>query len=302
MCSCRTGLASQASVRWQGTTNCGWAAFAWLAISPGLAAPALATGDGFAVERPLHPGARGANRIALDVDLLTRAKPVRYAGDAADAPPFGGLEDLRLDDAAGRELPYHLMMPGVARERALDGAILAIPRSKRESGFEVDLGQSENVDRLTLEGLASPLLKRYRLEGSGDRSHWVTLVAEGTLFDLPGEGLRLLAADFASGPYRYLRWTWDDATSGRVEPPSSARARLRERAEPPPATTVRLAVERRPSEPRVSRFHLRLPGRALPAAALLLEVGRGALRRRVERQFDRRLFARTKNNFKSRDG
>ena len=206
---------------------------------------------------------------------------MRYAEDAADAQPIGGLEDLRLYDAAGRELPYLLMLPGVARERSLEGAILAIPVSKRESGFEVDLGQVESVDRLTLDGLSSPLLKRYRLEGSGDRSHWVTLIAEGTLFDLPAEGLRLLTADFPSGPYRYLRWIWNDATSGRVRPPASARARLRERAEPPPTTTVRLAVERRPSEPRVSRFHLRLPGRGLPVAALLLEVGPGDLLRRA---------------------
>lgn len=264
-----------------GTTTCGGAAAGWLVLASCLASPALATGDGFAVERPLHPGARGANRIALDVDLLTRAKPVRYAADGADALPSGGLEDLRLFDAAGRELPYLLMLPGLARERDLDGAILAIPASKRESGFEVDLGQIENVDRLTLAGLASPLLKRYRLEGSGDRSHWVILVAEGTLFDLPGEGLQLLAADFTSGPYRYLRWTWDDATSGRVRPPSSARARLRERAEPPPPTMVRLAMERRPSEPRVSRFHLRMPGRGLPVAALLLDIGPGDLLRRA---------------------
>ncbi len=247
-----------------------------------FAPPAGAAGDGFAVERPLHPGGRGPNRIALDEDLLTRAKPVRYAADSAAAPPVGGLEDLRLYDGAGEELPYLLMLPQAARERTLDGALLAIPASKRESGFEVDLGEVENVDRLTLDGLASPLLKRYRLEGSGDRRHWVTLVAEGTLFDLPAEGLRLLAADFPAGPYRYLRWTWNDAASGRVAPPASARARLLERAEPPPTTTIRLAVERRPSEPRVSRFHLRLPGRGLPVAALRFEVGPGDLLRRVQ--------------------
>ena len=247
-----------------------------------FAPPAAAAGDGFAVERPLVPGGRGPIRIALDVDLLTRAKPVRYATDSAAAPPVGGLEDLRLYDGAGRELPYLLMLPQAPRERTLDGTLLAIPASKRESGFEVDLGGVENVDRLTLDGLAPPLLKRYRLEGSGDRRHWVTLIAEGTLFDLPAEGLRLLAADFQAGPYRYLRWTWNDAASGRVRPPASARARLLERAEPPPTTTVRLAVERRPSEPRVSRFHLRLPGRGLPVAALRFEVGPGDLLRRVQ--------------------
>ncbi len=264
----------------------------YLLLAVGLAAgavarPAGAAGDGFAYERGLQPGGRGPNRIALDEPMLTRAMPVRYAAgsahaaDAADAAPIGGLEDLRLFDGAGRELPYLLMLPAAARERSLEGALLEIPLSKSESGFEADLGQVENVDRLTLQGLPSPLLKRYRLEGSGDRKHWVTLIAEGTLFDLPAEGLRLLAADFPAGAYRYLRWTWNDASSGRVAPPTSARARLLERAEPPQPTTVRLEVTRRPSEPRVSRFHLRLPGRGLPVAALLLEVGPGDLLRRA---------------------
>lgn len=268
-------------MRRRGTKCCTVAAAALAAFAPGFASPAAATGDGFAVERPLRPGAPGPNRIALDEDLLTRAQPVRYAEDAAGAPPVGGLEDLRLFDGAGREMPYLLMLPRAARERTLDGALLAIPVSKSASGFEVDLGEVENVDRLSLDGLPQPLLKRYRLEGSGDRQHWVTLIAEGTLFDLPAEGLRLLTADFPAGPYRYLRWTWNDAASGRVAPPTTARAHLRELSEPPPPTTVRLAFERRPSEPRTSRFHLRLPGRGLPIAALLLEVGPGDLLRRA---------------------
>ncbi|MBP9145857.1 MAG: DUF3999 family protein [Thermoanaerobaculia bacterium] len=256
---------------------------AGLLCAGGLAlAPAAQAGaDGFTVERRLQPGASGPNRVALDEELLARAKPVRYADTAPGAPPVAGLEDLRFFDAGGREVPYLLMLPRAARERSLDGAVLAILPTKNESGFEVDLGAVENVDRLTLEGLPSPLLKRFRLEGSGDRRRWVALIPEGTVFDLPAEGLRLLDAEFSAGPYRFLRWTWNDATSGRVRPPTSARVRLLERSEPPPATTVRLAVERRPSEPRVSRFHLRLPGRDLPIDALVLEVAPGDLLRQA---------------------
>ena len=66
-------------------------AIAVAALGPGFSSRALAAGDGCAVERPLHPGAPGPNRIALDEDLLTQAKPVRYAEDAADAQPIGGL-------------------------------------------------------------------------------------------------------------------------------------------------------------------------------------------------------------------
>ena len=258
-----------------------WTSFAFaLLAGTFLIPPADADASGFAIERPIVPGARGPNRLALDAAVLAGAKPVRYAGGDPDDPPIGGLEDLRLFDADGDELPYLLMLPESTSERTIRGTPLPVPVTKRASGFEIDLGRMENVDRLALSGLPSPLLKRYRLEGSGDRERWITLVEEGTLFDLPAEGLALLTADFPAGPFRYLRWTWNDASSGRVRLPEVVEARLLARSEPPPISTVRLEVERRPSEPRTSRFHLRLPGRGLPVAAIQLEIASGDLLRR----------------------
>jgi hypothetical protein len=257
-------------------------AFSFFVLCLGMlpALPAGAVGGSCAIERPIAPGAKGPNRLALDAAVLAGARPVRYGGDAAEDPPIGGLEDLRLFDADGHELPYLLMLPDSARQRTVRGTLLPLPATKGASGFELDLGRIENVDRLALSGLPSPLLKRYRLECSGDRERWVRLVDEGTLFDLPAEGLSLLTADFPAGPFRYLRWTWNDATSGRVRLPEIVEARLLGRSEPPPATSVQLDVERRASEPRVSRFHLRLPGRGLPVAAIQLAVAPGDLLRR----------------------
>ncbi|MFN7941165.1 MAG: DUF3999 family protein [Thermoanaerobaculia bacterium] len=248
-----------------------------LAADPAVALAADAANSRF--ERPLRPAGAGPNRAALDSALLAGARPIRYAGDGAEDPPVGGLEDLRLVDAAGAEVPYLLMLPTAAERRTIRGEILPIPATKVESGFEVDLGAVENVDRLTLDGLPAPFLKRYRLEGSGDRRRWTTLVADGTLFDLPEEGLSLLTGSFAAGPFRYLRWIWNDADSARAPRPRSAAARTLARAEPPAPATIRLEAERRVSEPRVSRFHLRLPGRGLPIAALALEVEPGDLSR-----------------------
>ena len=243
--------------------------------------PAMPAG---AVERQLRDRApdrarRPRGRIASRSTPRFWPAPDRFATAVtpAEDPPIGGLEDLRLFDADGDELPYLLMLPESARQRTVRGTLLPLPATKGASGFELDLGRIENVDRLALSGLPSPLLKRYRLEGSGDRERWVRLVDEGTLFDLPAEGLSLLTADFPAGPFRYLRWTWNDATSGRVRLPETVEARLLGRSEPPPATSVQLDVERRASEPRVSRFHLRLPGRGLPVAAIQLAVAPGDL-------------------------
>jgi hypothetical protein len=66
------------------------------------------------------PSARRIGSLSTGT-FCRKAKPVRYAEDAADAQPIGGLEDLRSGRAAGA--PYLLMLPGWPRA-PLEGAIL----------------------------------------------------------------------------------------------------------------------------------------------------------------------------------
>jgi hypothetical protein len=264
--------------------------FLLVGLVAGLLTAGLALGkDGeprFRYERPVLPGAAGPNRLEPDVLLLAGATPMDLERDGG-----GGLADLRLFDAAGREVPYLLIQPARREPEWRAGSLLPIPPTKTptlaESGFEVDLGASAVVDRLRVSGLPAPFLKRFRLEGGGDRAHWTLLVAEGTLFDLPDERLRQTEIDFPRGDFRYLRVTWDDTSSARPPlPPRSAdvEARLARPVDPRPSPRIPVTVERRPSEPGKSRFHLRLlearlPGARLPVVALELAVPGGPLLR-----------------------
>ena len=123
--------------------------------------------------------------------------------------------------------------------------------------------------------LPAPFLKRLTLEGSGDREHWTLLSGEATLFDLPDEGLRQTELRFSPGSFRYLRVTWDDTNSGRVPRPVAVEARYITGSVPPPSLTVRLAAQRRPSEPGRSRYRVKLPGARLPIVALDVIVAGG---------------------------
>ncbi len=231
-----------------------------------LALAAAAQTPHFRYERALLPSA-GANRISPDVALMSGAAP--------------DLRDLRMFDAAGTEVPYLLIPPADPQPRWTPGAILALAPTKTTSGFEADFGKASLVDRLRVNGIPAPFLKRFRLEGSGDRSHWTLLIHEGTLFDLPDERLHLLDMPFQAGEYRYLRVTWDDRESGVVPAPRSVAARffeVRGAAEP-----LRAAVEfqRLAAGPGRSRFQVRLPGPHLPLAALELTVKEDRLLRTV---------------------
>ena len=229
-----------------------------------LALPLAA--QAFTWQRQVNPSGRGPQRLDVDLALLAASR--------------ASLADLRLKDAAGVECPYVLVAPAKAEPPWLRGQPLPLPESKVASGVEVDLGSPVRTGRLRVEGLRAPFLKRFRLEGSGDRQRWTELVGSGSLFDLPAEGLRLLTVDFPDGEYRYLRLVWDDRTSARVPLPLSVSVQRRG-----PAAAVLLAPsdwQRRPSEPGVSRFKVSLPGPGLPLRALVLDVGgAGPLLRRT---------------------
>jgi hypothetical protein len=212
-----------------------------------------------AVQRTITPGARGPNRLDVDVPLLAGAKART-------------LQDLRLRDAAGREVPYLLIEPPSRTPAWKKAAILPIASTKKTSGLEADLGATTDVDRIEIAGVAAPFLKRLKLEGGGDRTHWTVLADEATVFDLPEDKLRNAEVAFTPGEYRYLRVTWDDRNSARVASVGTVRARVHDSGSEPAPVSVPVAFRVLASERGKSRYRLTLPGPHLPVAAIELQV------------------------------
>ena len=231
--------------------------------------------------RPVITDAAGPHRLAVDVPLLAGAAPFTTLEAISTREgnrwrAYGGLSDLRLSDASNREVPYLLVYPPEAAARFTSATLLPIAATEKTSGFEGDLGSPRIVDGIQIEGLPIPFLKRFVLEGSGDRQRWTVLAGEGTLFHLPQERLRQTLLPFPVGTYRYLRVTWDDTNSGRVPMPSVVLARLAPSITPEPAPLVADGVvEQRTSELSRTRYRVRLPAARVPLVALRLEVSGG---------------------------
>ncbi len=173
-----------------------------------------------------------------------------------------------------------MIAPSVPEPRWQQGTLVPVHPTREGSGFELDLDGPQPIDAVRFWGLPTPFMKRVRLEASVDRKHWVAPVEEGTLFDLPAEGLSNLSLEFPRGIFNYLRVSWDDRSSGRLPLPQRAEVRLVEHSAPSePELATPVAVERRSSEPGTSRFRLRLPAPRLPLVALDLDCGGGHLLR-----------------------
>ncbi len=220
-------------------------------------------------ERSVLPGGLGPNRLDPDAALMSRAQPLRYSGSGAFS---GGLDDLRFRAADGQEVPYILVSPQSTREVWFSARVLPIRPTKVSSGFEADFGTVRVLDKLRIEGIAAPFMKRLAVEGSGDRVHYTLLAPDATLFDLPDEKLRNLDVIFEPGQYRYLRVTWNDRSSAVVRSVGRVSARLHQASAPDERVGIAVPFQRTASEPGKSRYRLQLPGPHLPIAAIDLTV------------------------------
>jgi hypothetical protein len=235
----------------------------------------------FTHERQIVTTGAGPQRLAIDAAVLASGAKFEVTKPGELAYAMQGLADLRLFTDGDQPVPYLLMHPPSGEPEWVLGDVLSVPATKKTSGFEVDLGSIHTIDRVRVLEVPAPYLKRVTLEGSGDRTRWTMLLAEGTLFDLPSENLVQDALAFTPGAYRYLRIIFDDTNSGRVPAPRLVRARRISPATPPPAAAIPATVERRASEPGVSRYRVRLPAASLPAIALDVEIGGGHVYRQA---------------------
>lgn len=257
-------------------------AVAMLAGVAGLEAQSSGTAR-FSHERTVDSASAGPQRLDIDVALLSGSQPFRVHAVGERSIAEGGLNDLRLFGGDGREIPYLLIPPAPDAPVFVTGRILPITAADtpndKSSGFEADFETVGLLDAVDLSRVRAPFLKRFRLEGSGDRSRWTQLMAEGTAFNLPAEQLSRTRIEFPAGEYRYIRVVWDDTNSARVPPPEAVLARRVTRSSPGAVLRAPVALTARPSEPGRTRFRLSLPAGRLPIVALELTVGGGHLSR-----------------------
>lgn len=129
----------------------------------------------------LNVPAPGLVRVNLPAPTLNAAHP--------------GLEDLRIVDAAGNQVPYLIERPVPNPESMLRPKEF---RSTIEAGatrLTLETGTTTPIAGVSLETPASQFVKAVQVEGSHNGANWKKLAAGEPIFQLPGGVAKLRVFD-----------------------------------------------------------------------------------------------------------
>ena len=207
--------------------------------------------------------AKGLVRVNIPATTLNTAQP--------------GLEDLRIIDSTGNQVPYLI-------ERLLPEPETTIRpmefRSTIENGptqLDLKTGTAAPIISLTLETPATQFMKAADVEGSNDGRTWTKLAGGDSLFQLPN-GATKLRVSLPEGAWQFLRISIDELGSPPVPFTGAQLQKARTNA---PAETVEVSIKSRDESPGTTRLALDLGAANLTLGSLRIESNEPVFTRAV---------------------
>ncbi len=145
--------------------------------------------------------ATGLVKISLPIETLDVARPA--------------LEDLRLYDAAGNEVPYLIERPMPVEKVAQAVKAFQVSLNASTTVITVETGLAQALDSITLETPAMDFIKAVRVESSEDGNRWQILAQGQPIFRQP-DGASHLQISLPPTSSKWLRLTVDDGRSPPV--------------------------------------------------------------------------------------
>jgi len=215
-------------------------------------------------EQPFNVVAAGLVKLSLPPQTLDRARP--------------GLEDLRLYDDAGRELPYVIERPRPAAKTIQPAKIFEVNLNPGNTVITIETGLSKPLDAVSLETPADSFIKSVQIAGSNDGKNWQPLAQGQPIFRQPGGAARL-RLPVPVGIWQRLRLTVDDQRSQPI-PFTGARIEAAS-GESAPSEEMPLDIVERDENPGETRLTLNLGTAHLDLAGVELETTDPLFTRRV---------------------
>lgn len=214
--------------------------------------------------QPFEVAASGIVKINLPIDALNSARP--------------SLEDLRVYDEAGNEMPYLIEHPTPAGRIVRAAKSFQTSLNSQTTVITIETGLTQPLNGLTLESPANNFIKSVFIEGSSDGRNWRSIARGQAIFRQPN-GASELHLQFPPAAWSWLRLTVDDQRSQPV-PFTGARVEAAS-GEFAPNEDVSVTISDRQEAPGETRLTLKLPAGNLTLSTIQLDSSDALFTRQV---------------------
>jgi hypothetical protein len=234
------------------------------ALLSGVSAAAANLPSDWQRDQSFDVSTTGLVKMSLPVETLDAARP--------------SLEDLRLYDNAGNEVPYLIERPAQVAKAAQAVKALQVSLNANTTVITVETGLAQPFDGITLETPAMNFIKAVRVESSEDGNRWQTLAQGQPIFRQP-DGASHLQISLPPTSSKWLRLTVDDGRS----PPVPFTGALVHPAmdKPAPGELIPATVTERDENPGETRLELSLGAANLSVASVQPETTEPLFMRQV---------------------
>jgi hypothetical protein len=179
------------------------------------------------------------------------------------------LEDLRLTDDTGAEIPFLITRPAPTPKAVQSARSFRVALNSAATVITLETGLDQPLDAVTLETPAQNFIKAVRVESSTDNENWQPL-AQGQPVFHQFTGAKNLKLTFPATAAKWLRLTIDDSRSSPV-PFTGARVHAAD-VEATPSELQNVTIAERDENPGETRLTLNLGAANLDVAAVKIET------------------------------
>jgi hypothetical protein len=215
-------------------------------------------------EQSFDVSTTGLLKISLPVETLDDARPA--------------LEDLRLYDDAGNEVPYLIERPVPLTKAVRAAKSFQVSLNANTTVITLQTGLAQPLDGVTLESPAMNFIKAVRVERSDDGKHWQTLAQGQPIFRQP-YGASHLKISFPAGISKWLRLTVDDQRSQPI--PFTGALVHAATGESAPGELIPVTISERDENLGETRLALNLGAANLSVASVQIETTEPLFMRQV---------------------
>ena len=215
-------------------------------------------------EQSFNLSTTGLVKIVLPVETLDTARPL--------------LEDLRLYNDAGNEVPYLIEHPMPVVQAVQAAKSFQVSLNPDTTVITLETGLAQPVDGVTLESPAMNFIKAVGVESSDDGAHWQSLAQGRPIFRQSYGASHLLVA-FPADIAKWLRLTVDDQRSQPI--PFTGALVHTTKGEPLHGELVSATITERDESPGETRLALNLGAANLGIASVQIETSEPLFMRQI---------------------